>query len=191
MSRHPDQNKKRKILEASLEAFGELGYKKTTIKHIATKAEIAPGSIYTYFNDKTTLFVATIDDVWNRYIERTINISNEDWDFETKFMESIDFGLELLYKAHYLLGSMLSTAERRAMLTFHLKQTINAIQPLFLAGQAEGIFVISDDPELRSFQLETYICGILFELSVVEKKEVKQKIDFIRKGIYKHFFMKS
>jgi len=189
MSRHPDQKKKRKILEASLESFGVLGYKKTTIKHIAKKAEIAPGSIYTYFTDKAILFRSTIEDVWNLFIEKIQDVTHEDWDFETKFMESVDFGLELLGKAHTLLGTMFSDAQRRQLLVTHLRKTIDAVIPLLEKGEEEGILEVTKDEELRYFQLETYISGILFELSLVEKEELAQRIDLIRRGIYKHFFM--
>ncbi len=67
MSRSPDEEKRRRILQVSFEAFGELGSKRTTIKYIADKAGIAPGSVYTYFHDKDSLFLCAISDIWDRF----------------------------------------------------------------------------------------------------------------------------
>jgi len=67
MSRSPDEDKRRRILQVSFEAFGEQGYKKTTIKQIADRAGIAPGSIYTYFHDKDSLFLSAITEIWDRF----------------------------------------------------------------------------------------------------------------------------
>jgi AcrR family transcriptional regulator len=45
-----------KILKAAERLFGEKGYYGTSINDIATKAKVAPGTLYIYFQDKYTLY---------------------------------------------------------------------------------------------------------------------------------------
>jgi AcrR family transcriptional regulator len=45
-----------KILKAAERLFGEKGYYGTAINDIATKAKVAPGTLYIYFQDKYTLY---------------------------------------------------------------------------------------------------------------------------------------
>ena len=52
------------ILEAARAEFDRYGYTNTTIEHIVTKADVARGSFYTYFESKIDVFrhlAATID----------------------------------------------------------------------------------------------------------------------------------
>ncbi len=46
------------ILDAAIELFIEDGYYGVSIRKIATKIEYSPGSIYTYFQDKDSIFYA-------------------------------------------------------------------------------------------------------------------------------------
>ncbi len=45
-----------KIARAAEQTFGSKGYYHTSINDIATAANVAPGTIYIYFNDKYTLY---------------------------------------------------------------------------------------------------------------------------------------
>ena len=49
------ENKKRLILEVATEVFAEKGFNEATISQIASKANIAEGSIYDYFKNKEDL----------------------------------------------------------------------------------------------------------------------------------------
>lgn len=61
------ENKKQKILDASLSLFAEKGYSATSINMIAKKAGISKGLIYNYFESKeeliTTILNSGIDEV--------------------------------------------------------------------------------------------------------------------------------
>ena len=50
--------KKRLILDAALELFGERGYHGTNAKEIARRAGVATGSFYRYFRDKKAVLLA-------------------------------------------------------------------------------------------------------------------------------------
>lgn len=45
-----------KIIKAAEQTFGSKGYYQTSINDIATAADVAPGTIYIYFNDKYSLY---------------------------------------------------------------------------------------------------------------------------------------
>ena len=49
------EQRKKNILEAALEIFGEKGYHKTSVGEIAARAGLAHGTIYNYFSSKSAL----------------------------------------------------------------------------------------------------------------------------------------
>jgi AcrR family transcriptional regulator len=49
------------ILRAAREAFGELGYEKTTIRDVARRAGVDPALVHHYFGPKADLFTAALD----------------------------------------------------------------------------------------------------------------------------------
>lgn len=57
------ESSSRKIMDASLELFGTIGYKSTTIAQIAEKAGVSKGLIYNYFDSKEALLKAMIADL--------------------------------------------------------------------------------------------------------------------------------
>lgn len=55
------EQSKEKILGAALELFAQQGFHKTTISQIASKAKVAKGLIYNYFESKEELLQGIID----------------------------------------------------------------------------------------------------------------------------------
>ena len=53
----------RKILDAALEEFGEKGFGETSIVGITSRAKVALGTFYTYFDSKEALFAALVQDM--------------------------------------------------------------------------------------------------------------------------------
>jgi AcrR family transcriptional regulator len=53
----------RKILEAAREEFGERGFSDASIVGITTRAEVALGTFYTYFDSKDAVFRALVQDM--------------------------------------------------------------------------------------------------------------------------------
>lgn len=56
MPRQFDDRKREDILRAALDVFGRKGFGAATVKDIAEPTGIAPGTVYTYFQDKVDLF---------------------------------------------------------------------------------------------------------------------------------------
>ena len=57
----PKKETKEKILDAALELFSEKGFKATTTKIIAEKAEVNEVTLFRYFGSKEKLFFAVVD----------------------------------------------------------------------------------------------------------------------------------
>jgi len=49
------------ILQAAASLFAEKGYQRATVKEIAARAEVAPGTIYLYFENKRDLLLSIAD----------------------------------------------------------------------------------------------------------------------------------
>jgi AcrR family transcriptional regulator len=49
------------ILEAALEVFGELGYDAASVRDVVRRTDLASGTFYNYFPDKTAIFRALVE----------------------------------------------------------------------------------------------------------------------------------
>ena len=56
----------RKILDAALAEFGEKGFSDSSIVSITSRAKVALGTFYTYFDSKEALFAALVQDMSRR-----------------------------------------------------------------------------------------------------------------------------
>ena len=56
----------RKILDAALAEFGEKGFSDSSIVSITSRAKVALGTFYTYFDSKESLFAALVRDMSSR-----------------------------------------------------------------------------------------------------------------------------
>jgi AcrR family transcriptional regulator len=56
----------RKILDAALAEFGEKGFSESSIVSITSRAKVALGTFYTYFDSKEALFAALVQDMSRR-----------------------------------------------------------------------------------------------------------------------------
>lgn len=71
--RKKKENTKEKIIEVALKVFGKKGFFKTTVDDIAKAAGFAKGTLYLYFKDKESLYIATID----QHFKNAINFLTE------------------------------------------------------------------------------------------------------------------
>lgn len=60
-----------RIIEAAFKLFNEKGYFNTTTTDIAKEANIATGSVYTYFNDKKDIYIEISNRIGNNIFEPT------------------------------------------------------------------------------------------------------------------------
>ncbi|HIE38018.1 MAG TPA: TetR/AcrR family transcriptional regulator [Anaerolineales bacterium] len=57
----PGEARREQILKAAAALFAEKGYQRATVKEIAARAGVAPGTIYLYFENKRDLLLAIAD----------------------------------------------------------------------------------------------------------------------------------
>ncbi len=69
---NPIEARRTQILEAAAAVFGEKGYQRATMKEIATRAGVAPGTIYLYFAGKRDLLFAIADRLVRRAGEEAL-----------------------------------------------------------------------------------------------------------------------
>jgi AcrR family transcriptional regulator len=74
VAKPPDQ-RRRDILDAALHLFREQGFEATTVQAIASKAEVAAGTVYLYFPSKDAILVALKDEFEAGLLDRFAEIA--------------------------------------------------------------------------------------------------------------------
>jgi len=180
MARQLDLDKKVAILEAAFNAFGESGYRNTTIKDIADDAGIAPGSVYTYFEDKEALFRSTVFEGLNTFhleLQRIITLPES---FEIKFNRVIDFGFELFKKVQPIFRGMFSDANRLDLLQENIDNLCDAFEQLFREGKRLGVIEMFEESKLSKTAIKIFISGILFYTSLIPRDDLDIEIDKLK-----------
>jgi len=181
MSRSPDEEKRRRILQVSFEAFGELGYKRTTIKHIADRAGIAPGSIYTYFHDKDALFLCAISEIWDRLSQAAQEAAeNQQIPYLQRARALFRVAEELIRKSHTLLNGIFSVPERRDLLRRNLEKAVHHLVPFFEEGKALGLTLIGGEPSFNFYQVKILLSGALWALALVDGDAFEAELAQVR-----------
>ena len=169
MSRSPDEEKRRRILQVSFEAFGEQGYKKTTIKQIADRAGVAPGSIYTYFHDKDSLFLSAITEIWDRFsLAAQTATENQQIPFVRRAQELFTVAENLVRRSHTLLNGIFAMPGRRDLLRRNLDKACRQLVPFFEEGAKQGLALIGPTPEFRFYEVKVILSGVLWTLALVD-----------------------
>lgn len=63
---------KDKILAAATEEIAEVGFERARLTEIARRAEMTPGSVYTWFKNKEDLFRAALEDALEKQVESNL-----------------------------------------------------------------------------------------------------------------------
>ena len=146
----------RKILDAALGEFGERGFSESSIVSITTRAEVALGTFYTYFDSKEALFAALVEDMSGRvrdHVAPAITGAADALDIEHKALESyLDFvaGNKQVYR-------IIDEAEfvDPAGYRSHYETTAARIAGRLRAGEQRGEIAAGDalDHEVRAWAL--------------------------------------
>jgi AcrR family transcriptional regulator len=181
MSRSPDEEKRRRILQVSFEAFGELGYKKTTIKHIADRAGIAPGSIYTYFHDKDALFLCAISEIWDRFsVAAEEAAGNQQIPYLQRAEALFTVAEDLIRRSHTLLNGIFAVPERRDLLRRNLEKACHHLVPFFEEGQRLGLTLVGTEPSFNFYQVKILLSGVLWDLALVDGPAFEAEMALVR-----------
>jgi TetR/AcrR family fatty acid metabolism transcriptional regulator len=64
------EDKRRRILDAAVHVFAQKGYFAARVSEIASRARVADGTIYLYFQNKEDILVSLFDDVMAEHVEK-------------------------------------------------------------------------------------------------------------------------
>ena len=185
MARAPDEEKRRRILEVGAGTFGKLGYKATTIQGIAREAGIAPGSIYTYFADKETLFRASIDQIWDDFLDSfQEHFSRTELPYVERARQIFDAAENLLRHSHQLLRGIDICPDRRALIRRNLDRVSWALLPFSEEGKAWGLGLSDAKPEAAHCQICLVLSGFLWHLALSEDDEFETELAKIRSAYF-------
>ncbi len=183
MARPTDLEKRRHILESAFKVFGELGYQSTTIKNIARRAGIAPGSIYTYFRDKEELFRSTVRETWTRILDDFKAIAESSESTHARLAGLLEAGFSTLKEILPLLRGMLFEAAQGRQFQENLDTLCGFIERLLAEGKREGILDIREDPGQWRKVVRVTVVGILFSAALAPQKDTDTTIVELKDAI--------
>lgn len=163
--REAKKRKTRKaILEAAVHLFGEKGYEKTSINELARTAGVGKGTIYSYFQTKSEIFLAFCEDeleqIYSQLTSRTDPAAPLLEQLMTLFMGQFRFATRNKNFGRLLLREMTFpkelTVERSQELDNHYIDTMTG---LCRRAQERG--------ELRRDVDMLFVCGHFYALYLV------------------------
>lgn len=96
------REKKQRLLFAAEELFTEKGYERTNSKEIAKRANVAIGSFYSYYKDKSVLFIDIVESYYNVIFSRIHDTLNQLIKSSTSIKDIVEGGVKTIYKAHQI-----------------------------------------------------------------------------------------
>lgn len=180
---HKDDTTREHILSAAFEAFGEYGFAQTTVRHIADMAQIAPGSIYTYFADKEALFRATVEAGWQRMRRAVDEILNRDESLQQNLNAIVDHGFELLREMSPLLRGMFSEANRLQMVADHIEGICDSFEPVLAGRLGAGEPEAGRRREFGRFHMRLLVSGILLRVAVTPPEALDEELATLKRNL--------
>jgi len=170
MPRQLDDKKREDILRAALDVFGQKGFSATTVKDIADLAGIAPGTVYTYFQDKVDLFSSVSQQNWDAFHAQMTEILEGQGSTKEKAMALLRDGMDRIKELHPLMRGMYSESLSRNLLS--ARNLIGSIP-------TEGPWMHFKPEELHA-GLHIIIVGVLFEAAMTPPEDLDAKIGEMR-----------
>jgi AcrR family transcriptional regulator len=179
MARTRDKDKPRQIIDAAFKVFGDVGYEATVMKDIADKAGIAPGTIYTYFNDKKDLFRATAREGWNRFLAQMQTLVRSGAPIESRLSQFIEIGFSSLKHYLPLLRGMLFESSQMNILQESTDAFCALVEEL-LSGHRAPPERLVVGPGRRSELVRITVLGVLFSAAMAPPSRVDAEIDELK-----------
>jgi AcrR family transcriptional regulator len=166
MARRSDSAKRAILVQKALESFADRGFRGTTIKRIAGRAGIAPGSVYTYFKDKDELFRSTLDEGWRSFLASLDELAVARGPFARTVDRLLDAGFAQLARRLTLVRGITFEASRSDSLRGMIEELCRHVARIFAAARSEGALRAAVDPAAWRAILRVTVNGILFSAAV-------------------------
>ncbi|TGB01404.1 TetR/AcrR family transcriptional regulator [Halobacillus salinus] len=166
MAIQKSEEKREKILQAGIKLFSENGYSKATIKDISKEAGVSFGTVFTYFENKDTLFEASVLEPLEDMKAVLLSQAEEQDDVAAQIKETIK--LHMTYFAQqgtyarmvqYVIGQRDRFADLFNELNDFTEEFQESLEPLIRKGQEQGV-LIELDPNNVAITYLAYINGV-------------------------------
>ncbi len=178
MARPRDREKPAQIIDAAFSVFGEIGYESTRISHIAQRAGISTGTIYTYFKDKKDLFRATAQDRWDRFLSQISILAESPEPALARLQSLIQIGFSSLKSALPLLRGMLFESSQMNLLQGNLERLYSLIEKIVAEQRQPG-----QDPRQRRALIRITVVGVIFSVALAVPAHVDREIRLLQRAI--------
>jgi AcrR family transcriptional regulator len=159
------QERQERILDAASAVFADKGYHRATVRDIATRADVADGTIYNYFDSKFDLLIAILARLAEIEHLPAELMSGLQGDVQSFFitafrdrMNRIEQGEEMLQA---VLPQVFVNAELRERFYRQYVLRIARLLEAYVAAQVEAGTIRPIDPELFTRLLQATFVGLL------------------------------
>jgi len=183
MARRSDSAKRAILAEKAIEVFGDRGFRGTTIKRIAGRAGIAPGSVYTYFKDKDELFRSTLDEGWDAFLASLDELAVSEGPFARTIDRLLDAGFAELARRLPLVRGLAFEAGRSAVLRGKIDELCRRVERIFAAARRQGSLQAVVHPAAWRAMLRVTVSGILFSAAVAPPAQAAAELRKLKAAI--------
>ncbi len=182
MARPRDSEKPALIINAAFSVFGEIGYEGTRVSHIAQRAGISSGTIYTYFKDKKDLFRATAQDRWDQFLAQIRTLADSPQPMRERMESLIEIGFTSLKSALPLLRGMLFESSQMNLLQGNLEELYALIERILTQG-GESAGQPAADPRQRRALIRITVVGVIFSVALAVPTRVDREIRALQRAL--------
>lgn len=177
------------ILESARFLFETQGFEKTTIRAVASHAEIALGTIYKHFKNKTSILAAAFHDDLLRMFDEAKSTLPSDVALREQFIHLVEFNLYFYaskpnLSREYLRHIIFADEEWLGKIEVFEKSYLKTVKELVYAAQQRGEINENKDCDFVAFSLMAdyfYVLGNLFLRQEINNPE--QMLSFLKKMI--------
>ena len=191
------EEKKKIIRDASLQIFGNRGYKKTSIRDIAERAGISKAAIFHYFGTKKELYLYLLE-----FCRSTLRSYAQDRDFSSggdlfeRMKQFLCINANALLQSPYLLGFIASAInERDTEIAPDIQEDYSladTLSELILQDTDTACFKPGVDVrtvfQIIKWMAEGYLAELIFlpsSLSSARESSLINALDFLKKSLYR------
>ncbi|UII54335.1 TetR/AcrR family transcriptional regulator [Cytobacillus spongiae] len=182
VSKQHKELRRANILAAAKKVFIQIGYERTTMKHIMDEANVSRGGLYQYFSNKEAVFEALLEEDLNDELEDTASLLVEQvdsyWDLllwsifgESKTPNDDMDELSPSKLEFFITGR--HNAHRRTYGETRYQNGLKIYQDIIEAGQKNGEFSSRFPSNLIARTIVTFIDGTALEHAILPAEILK------------------
>jgi AcrR family transcriptional regulator len=187
--------RRRQIEEAAKEMFLAKGFRSTTMKDIAKKAELSTGAIYQYFKNKDELYASmNLEGLKSMTSEIESIYKDQHLSYEKKILKIkeamygnfLNFPLLLRVVFHVQLEDTLATLDRQLLNQLNAlgKKTMNLMASVYEGGVKAGAFRKGHGLAHADIMWGTFVGLLMWEEA---KRRINPKKDFLKSTLDRAF----